>query len=206
MPDLSELISHWGYAAIFVVVVSGNLGIPVPEEAILVVAGYLVWEGQLQLPIVFVVGIVSAVVGDNLGYWVGKHYGRRAIERYGQRFYITPERVDSAQRFVIRYGPIGVLIARFVPGLRFMAGPLAGTAGMPFPHFLVSNILGAAIYVPLVVAVGYAIGLGLGDYIVQFELVGGKVEHIVFVAVLVSAVVLLGWRVLRTRRSSSRPE
>ncbi len=206
MPDLSELIGHWGYVTIFMVVVSGNLGIPVPEEAILVLAGYLVWKGQLRLPIVLAVGIVSAMTGDNLGYWAGQHYGKPAIERYGCWLFVTPKRIESMQRFVSRYGPLGVFVSRFLPGLRFMAGPLAGTAGMPFRYFIVSNIIGAATYVPLAVAVGYAIGLGAGDYVVQFEHVVGKVEHIVLIAIFVCAVVILGRRVLRARRTSSRPE
>jgi len=76
MPDLRPLIEHWGYVAIFVFVILGNLGIPVPEESILVMAGYLVWQGELRLPLVLLVGIFSAISGDNLGYWIGRRYGQ----------------------------------------------------------------------------------------------------------------------------------
>src|SRR4029450_7697160 len=70
MSDLPALIGHWGYIAIFVTVVLGNIGLPVPEETVLAVAGYLVWRGELNLIAVLIVGIVSAVAGDNLGYWL----------------------------------------------------------------------------------------------------------------------------------------
>ncbi len=68
MPDLGELINHWGYFAIVLVVVLGNVGLPVPEESILVLAGYLAWRGELKLPLVIAVGIISAVMGDNIGH------------------------------------------------------------------------------------------------------------------------------------------
>ena len=93
MPDLSALLAHWGYAALFLVVVLGNLGLPVPEESILALAGYAVWRGTLSLPVVLAVGIASAVVGDNLGYWIGRRYGRTVLERYGRWTSVTPERL-----------------------------------------------------------------------------------------------------------------
>ncbi len=199
MPNLSELIGHWGYLAIFVSVLLGNLGIPVPEEAILLLAGYLVWAGKLWLPAVLALGIVSAAAGDNLGYWIGRHYGRIAIERHVRWIFLTPQRLLSMQRFVSKYGAFGVFIARFLPGLRFMAGPLAGIALMPFTRFFISNVLGGAVYVPVAVALGYAIGYGLGSYVDRFERVMGKVEHVVLIAVGICAMVILGWRVLRAR-------
>jgi len=82
MPDLTQLLGHWGYVALFVVVVLGNVGVPLPEETVLALAGYLVWRGDMRLPVVLVVGVVSAVAGDNLGYWVGRRFGRNALPRF----------------------------------------------------------------------------------------------------------------------------
>src|SRR5260370_39077296 len=75
MSDLGQLIAYWGSPAIFVVVVLGNVGLPVPEETTLIVAGYLVWQGYFRLSIVLAVGVISAVAGDNIGYWQGRRYG-----------------------------------------------------------------------------------------------------------------------------------
>src|SRR2546426_12577604 len=82
MPDINQLITDWGYAGIFLVVILGNIGLPVPEETVLAVAGYLVWSGRLQLVPVLIVALVSAVAGDNFGYWLGRHYGRAAVGRH----------------------------------------------------------------------------------------------------------------------------
>jgi membrane protein DedA with SNARE-associated domain len=202
MPDLTPLISHWGYLAIFLFVLLGNLGLPVPEESILVLAGYLTWQGDLRLSLVIVVGILSAVVGDNLGFWIGRRYGQEAIERFGQRVLLTPARIEATRRFVTRYGPFGVFAARFIPGLRFMAGPLAGSAGLRPPVFMTANALGAAAYVPAMVAAGYAVGYGLGDYVKRFERAVGRIEHVVLVAAILVTVAFAGRRMLRARRAS----
>ncbi len=201
MSDLSHLITHWGYLAIFLVVVLGNLGLPVPEESILGLAGYLVHQGDLRLSLVLGVGIISATLGDNVGYWLGRRYGQEAIRRYGHRVLVTPQRLESARRFVTRYGPFGVFAARFMAGLRFLAGPLAGSTGLrPLP-FLVANALGAMVYVPTVVGAGYAVGYGLGGYLARVQNVLGKVEHVVLILAIIGTVAFLGWRALRARHT-----
>ena len=205
MPDLGHLLDHWGYLAVFLVVILGNVGLPVPEETILALAGYLVWRGQLRLVLVIAVGILSATVGDNLGYWFGRRYGRGAIERYGHRILLPPERMEKVWRFVSRHGPRAVFAARFLPCVRILAVPLAGAAGLRFPAFLMANALGAALYVPYAVGIGYAVGYGLGEYVERFRHVLGEVEHALLVGAAIAALAMFGWRALRAMRTPQRP-
>jgi membrane protein DedA with SNARE-associated domain len=197
MSDLPQLIGHWGYVAIFVVVVLGNVGLPVPEETILAVAGYLVWRGELNLVLVLVVGVVSAIAGDNLGYWLGRRYGRSALPRYARWVLGHPERLTSMEAFVERRGPSAVFVARFVPGIRFMAGPLAGGLGMRFLPFLVANVLGALVYVPVAVAGGYVVGYGLGEYVERLHRVAGQVEYLVLMVAILAGVGVISWRIIQ---------
>src|SRR5262245_13498659 len=152
---LDELVAHWGYLAIAVIVVLGNMGLPVPEETILALGGYLAWQGQLRLSVVVLVGIVSAVVGDNIGYWLGRRHGAKAIEHYAVKWLGRPDLVARTQRLVAQRGMLAVFVARFVPGLRFIAGPLAGATGLPLREFAIANVAGAAVYVPLATAAGW---------------------------------------------------
>jgi membrane protein DedA with SNARE-associated domain len=94
---------------------------------------------------------------------------------------------------------LGVLSARFVPGLRFLAGPVAGASGLGPVPFAVANILGAVLYVPYAVAIGYALGYGLGGWVERLRLVVGDVEKIGLgvAAVVVAAIV---WRRIRGAR------
>ncbi len=201
MPDPGHLIGHWGYVAIIVLVILGNMGVPLPEETVLLLAGYLVWQGELRLSIVLAVGILSAVVGDNIGYQMGRHYGQGAIERYGHWVLGDAKRLESMRSFVTRYGPMGVFVARFLPGIRFMAGPLAGATGLPPLRFFVANVCGAALYVPLSVALGYAVGYGLGDYVTRLERVVGELAHVVLMIAVLAALALMAWRAMRAARS-----
>lgn len=200
MLNPGELTSHWGYSAIFIFVLLGSAGVPAPEESILVVGGYLAWRGQLRLPLVIAVGILSASAGDNLGYWVARHYGRTALDRYGSRFFITSARLEAMRSFVLRWGAPAVFIARFVPGLRVWAGPIAGAAGMPFPSFVIANSLGAVVYVPLAVGAGYALGLGLGERLERLRGIVGELEYWAVGAALAAAAGLLLWRAAHARR------
>ena len=204
VPDVAELIGHWGYLAIFLFVILGNAGLPVPEETILALAGYLVWRGKLRLWLVLAVGILSAVAGDNLGYWIGRRYGQEAVERYGQWLLGTPERLLTMRRFVTRRGPLGVFAARFIPGLRFLAGPLAGAVGLQPLPFFVANVIGAGIYVPLVVGAGYAVGYGFGEYVERLRRTVGEVEHIVLGAAIAFAILLLARLWLQAVRANRR--
>ena len=128
MPDLTQLLGHWGYVALFVVVVLGNVGVPLPEETVLAVAGYLVWRGDMRLPVVLVVGVVSAVAGDNLGYWVGRRFGRNALPRYARWVLGHPERLSTMEDFIERRGPFAVFVARFIPGHPLHGRPARGRA------------------------------------------------------------------------------
>jgi len=189
------LLAQWGYVALFVLVILGNVGIPVPETCVLWVAGFLIWEHRFSLPIVLIVGIAAAVLGDNCGYWIGRRYGQPVVARYGQRVGLTSERIGKARRFLARYGAIGVFGARFVMGLRFIAGPLAGSGGLSPLPFFVANVLGAIIYVPLTVGEGYAAGYGLGDYLTRIRRGIASIEQILISGALLGLLLFLGWRI-----------
>jgi membrane protein DedA with SNARE-associated domain len=203
--DLHQFVGHWGYPAIFVVVVLGNVGLPVPEETILALAGYLVWRGKLRLSLVLAVGIVSAVVGDNIGYWLGRRYGQTALPRYARWVLGHPERLEGMKAFVARRGPLAVFVARFVPGIRFTAGPLAGALGLPLGSFLVANVAGAVLYVPVVVGAGYAVGYGFGAYVERFRYLVGEVERIVLLLVLAGLLVVVLVRIAQAVRERQQP-
>jgi membrane protein DedA with SNARE-associated domain len=194
MPDLTQFIGAWGYAAIFLIVVLGNVGLPVPEESVLTVGGYLAWQGHLRFPVVVLVAVVSAITGDNIGYWLGRRYGQRVLRRL---MAAAPARAERARAFILRHGAMAVFAARFVTGLRFMAGPVAGSAGLSPGYFFIANALGAVAYAPIVVGAGYAIGYGLGDVIERLRRAAGDAERVVLVVLALGAIV--AWAVLARR-------
>lgn len=205
MSGLALLTEHWGYGAIFAVVVLGNLGLPVPEEAILTLAGYLVWRGDLRLWLVLIVGVVSASVGDNLGYWLGRSLGAGGLRRYRTRLWLSPATLEASRRFVLKHGALAIFVARFLPGLRFAAGPVAGIAGIPAHVFFLANALGACLYVPVIVGIGYSIGRGAGHGLERARATVMSVERGVLAAAILLTVCALLIRVMRQRRNQARP-
>jgi membrane protein DedA with SNARE-associated domain len=194
MPDLQPFLEQWRYAAIFLAVILGNMGLPVPEETALALAGYLAARGVMRLPAALATGVISAVIGDNLGYWVGRRYGRVAIERYERGLFVSPERLPRVADIMARYGALAVFVARFVAGLRFLAGPLAGAMGMPPLRFTLANALGAVLYVPYATGIGYAVGYGAGDLIQRLV---GRAEPVAIVGIVVLTLAFVARRLLR---------
>ncbi len=156
--QVTDWLATWDYIGVFALVFAGNFGIPVPEETVLLAAGFLAGQDALDLGTLYAVGIASAVTGDCCGFAFGRTGGQRLIERLGARFHFIRERYQRLQDFFEAHGSKAVFMARFVAGARFMAGPVAGAAGMPFLRFLAWNVLGAVVWCSLVITVGYLLG------------------------------------------------
>lgn len=156
--DVSGWIGSWGYLGIFVFVFLGNLGFPVPEETVLIIAGFMAGQHELDLSAVYAIGIASAVTGDCFGFAFGRMGGQRLFERLASRFQFIRTRYERLRKFFILHGNKAVFMARFVAGARFLAGPMAGAAGMPFVRFLGWNVFGAIVWCPLITSIGYLLG------------------------------------------------
>lgn len=156
---LRGAIVHYGYWAIAVALLIENAGIPVPGETVLLLASFLAFsEHELQLSWIILVGTVAATLGDNLGYAIGFRGGRPLLERYREWLRLRPASLERGDRLFARYGAVTVFFARFVFGLRIVAGPLAGVLRMPWKKFLMFNFLGALLWVTMIASVGYLFG------------------------------------------------
>ena len=189
---IAELLATWGYLGIFIAVFVGNLGVPVPEETVMLAAGFLAGRSLLDLRIVYVAVVVSAVTGDCCGYVIGRTGGQRVLIRLASAFPFMRTRYDRLQLFFQTHGSKAVFMARFITGARFMAGPMAGACGMPFFQFLGWNVLGAIVWCSLIVTVGYLVG----DELYRAMTMAHQVSRWIGVAAFVLVVLLFvfWWR------------
>ena len=158
MPEwLADLFARYGYAVVFVGVFLENTGLPVPGETALLAGAAMAHFGRLSLPWVVVTAVGGAVLGDNLGFFVGRRYGRALVERFGSRLGLTRARLRQFDRFFERHGGRTVFIARFVTGLRVFGAILAGGSGLPWRKFLFYNASGAVAWSCAVATVGYVL-------------------------------------------------
>jgi membrane-associated protein len=155
---LREYLAHYGYWAVAAALLLENTGVPVPGETMLMLASFLAYsEHRLRLPYIILVGVCAATIGDNLGFLLGHYGGKPLLERYRKvpRVYRT---IARGEGLIQRYGSFAIFIARFIAGMRIIAGPLAGVLRMPWRKFAVFNFLGAAVWVTVISSVGYFFG------------------------------------------------
>src|SRR6516164_4761667 len=124
---LRGYLVHYGYWTVFVALLLENTGLPVPGETVLLIASFLAYsEHELSLPYLILVGILAATLGDNLGFALGLYDGRKLLDRYRRTFRISTQAMERSELFFDRFGSFAAFFARFVFGLRVIAGPLAG--------------------------------------------------------------------------------
>src|SRR5215212_646160 len=161
MPTVDQmlsLIAQYGYLLVFFAVMLESVGIPLPGETILLAAGVMVQQGHLNLGDAIIIGILGAVIGDQIGYWVGRERGHPFVLRWGRYVLVTPEHLAGAERFFAHHGGKAVFVARFVAGLRVFGALVAGISRMHWRTFFFYNALGGALWATAAVMVGYLLG------------------------------------------------
>lgn len=189
----SRFFVHYGYWVIFFGVMLENAGLPMPGETILLFGGFLAHQRAVHIDWVIAVAAAGATVGDNLGYLAGHYGGTRLVRRIRGRPLFSEERFDRAERAVLKYGSWAVFVARFITGLRIVAGPLAGAFRMAYLRFLLANFAGAVVWASVIGVAGYTLGSNW-DRLVRFA---KDLDWVILSIILLVALVL----VYRSRRA-----
>jgi len=158
LATLAPLLDHWGYAAVGFLLFVEDFGVPTPGETVLIAASVYAGAGRLNIVAVGLIGLAAAVLGDNLGYGIGRFGGRNLALRFGRYVFLTEARLAKTEAFFTRHGGKIVTVARFIEGLRQANGIIAGITGMPWLRFLAFNALGAALWVGTWTCLGYLAG------------------------------------------------
>jgi len=179
---------HHGYLTVAVALLLENSGLPVPGETVLLFAAFLAYhERALHLGWIIVVATAVSTLGGNLGYAIGQFGGRPLLERWKHLFHISQDHLERGERLFGRFGPITIFFARFIFGMRVIAGPLAGVLRMPWKKFSLFNFLGAASWVTIISVAGYLFGQHWHRLMRLMRSL-----NLVLLAVL-AVVALLGW-------------
>jgi membrane protein DedA with SNARE-associated domain len=205
---VAPILDRWGYLAVAGVIGVESFGVPAPGQTIMIAAAIYSSWGRLDIFAVAAIAFVAAVLGDNVGYWIGVRGGRRAAHRFGKYIFLTPERLDRAERFFARRGNRVVVVARFIDGLRQLNGVIAGITAMPWRAFLIYNAIGAALWVGWWTTVSYLLGTHLVEIIEHAHRY--KFWAIAIATIVLGTYIWLHLRHLRRRRgrlaAASAPE
>ncbi|HMH48526.1 MAG TPA: DedA family protein [Solirubrobacteraceae bacterium] len=195
--NVDHLVQVAGYPLLFLLVMGESSGVPIPGETALITAAVLASRGKLSIELVIVLAAAGAIVGDNIGYLIGRKGGRWLLERPGRFHRQRLEVLRTGEPFFERHGSKAVYFGRFLLGLRVWASWLAGATRMHWRSFVLWNALGGISWAVAIGLIAYFLGNSAGNAIETFGIYG-------LVAALVAvASALFMHRRTRRRRSSS---
>ena len=176
---IAHLLATYGFLAIGVIIALESVGLPLPGESVLVFAALYAAHNEHSIMAVVASAAVGAILGDNVGYWIGREFGYRLLRRYGSRVGLSPTKIKLGQYLFLRHGSTVVFFGRFVAVLRVLAAVLAGINRMDWRRFLIANAAGAILW---------ASAIGFGTYFF-----GRAVMHVTRpVGIALGAVALAG--------------
>jgi membrane protein DedA with SNARE-associated domain len=194
--DYTELISTYGYAGLFGLLMLGVVGLPVPDEALLTFTGYLCFKGELQISAAIGTAWLGTSCGITMSYVLGRIIGVRAIGRVAGVLHASTEDLDRVHRWLQRRGAYMLPAAYFMPGIRHLAALFTGVSGSSFTQFAVFAYTGALLWCSTFIGVGYVLGSEWSRFSRLIHSGVFVLSLAVIVAIMVSALVM------RQRRAS----
>jgi membrane protein DedA with SNARE-associated domain len=155
---LVEIVDQLGYVGIFIMTLIESTFVPIPAEVTMIPAGYLVQQGHMNFWGVFAASVAGTVIGAYINYWIAKHYGRRLFTKYGKFFMLTPKKLKKLEGFYKQHGSLSTFLGRLLPGIRHYISFPAGLAKMNLGKFFFYTSLGGAIWMAVLLFIGYKIG------------------------------------------------
>jgi membrane protein DedA with SNARE-associated domain len=158
LEQLLGWIAQYGYGSIFVLLTLGIVGLPIPDETLLTLTGYLIFRGTLSPVPSYLASCLGTMCGITLSYGIGKSGGVRLLRRFGRFLHLPPDRIARANRWFHQRGKWSLTTGYFVPGFRHVIAIIAGSSGVRLPHFALFAYSGAAVWAAVFLYAGYALG------------------------------------------------
>ncbi|MGH9559273.1 MAG: DedA family protein [Bryobacteraceae bacterium] len=181
MDAVFQWIANYGYAAIFLLLTLGVVGLPIPDETLLVFCGYLIFKGRLHPIWAGLTALAGSWCGITLSYTIGRTLGVGAVHRYGKYLHITQERLDLVHRWFDRIGHWALFGGYFIAGVRHFTALVAGISKLRFPAFIAYAWPGGLLWVTSFLTLGYYLGE-------NWKTIGDIVErYIVYISIAIAA-------------------
>ncbi len=178
IPFIINVISAGGYAALLLFTFLDSTVLPVPNEAVMPFAGYLIFDGRFTFVAVILVSIVGAVLGSLTSYAIGYYGAETFVARFGKYVRMTMTDVQKTQAFFSKYGDRTILISRFIPVVRQFASIPAGAGKMHIGKFILYTAVGSALWNCLMLYLGYQFGMN-SDVLKEFSKYSGMAEKVI---------------------------
>ncbi len=189
-------IAHYGYVGIFGLLMLGIVGLPIPDETLLLFTGYLIFKHELEPLPAFASGFLGSICGISVSYAVGRTLGQYLATRIGHLLHIAPDKLDHVRAWYERHGKYGLVISYFIPGIRHLAAYVAGSSKLPLPVFAPFAYLGGFLWSSSFITIGYL----LGD---EWQQMSMPIHRYLVIGAVMAGVALVGtivyWQHRNTR-------
>ena len=190
MENLQFWISHYGYMGIFSLLMLGIIGLPVPDETLLTLSGYLVFHGELKLIPTFLAAYMGSIAGISISYALGSTFGHHILLKYGHYIHITEARMEKARLWFQKIGRWSLVIGYFIPGVRHIVAILAGTSELEMWEFALFAYSGGLIWTVSFLSIGYFFGK-------HSRVVLRSINHNIITICIVAGIFLLLFYIFR---------
>ncbi len=151
-------VTHYGSVSLFFLMMLGIIGLPVPDETLLVFSGYLIYKGTLNPVFTFSMALAGSATGITASYFLGRIYGLKLVHKYGRYFHLTEERFAKIHAWFERAGRWSLFLGYYVAGVRHFTAMVAGASDLEYPVFALFAYSGACTWVLAFLSLGYFVG------------------------------------------------
>lgn len=159
MNEAMWALTHYGYLALFVLLSLGIIGMPIPDETLMVLAGSMTANGPFHFAQTFMVCIIGSMIGMLVSYTIGSKVGKPILDRYGKWIKLTPARVAVVERWFAKYGSMSIVLGYFVPGIRHLTSYFAGVTRLNMMVYLLAAGVGNILWVGTFLTLGHLLGV-----------------------------------------------
>ncbi|SDY68132.1 DedA family protein [Thermoactinomyces sp. DSM 45892] len=197
--QLADLLQHYGYIGIFLFLVLGIVGLPLPDEIMMTFLGYLTTTGKLNLSLTFLSALAGSASGITISYILGSRFGYPFLKKYGPRIFITRRRLIFAQLMFRKYGNWLLFVGYFIPGVRHVTAYLAGISGMRFTRFALFAYTGAIVWCTTFIGMGHILGK---NWEAAFNYLHKYSQEALFIVIPIALIWLI-WYLYRVNQRKS---
>jgi membrane protein DedA with SNARE-associated domain len=188
-------IAHYGYVGLFGLLMLGIVGLPIPDETLLLFTGYLIFKHEFAPLPAFAAGFLGSICGISVSYAIGRALGVYVAARVGHLFHLEPDQLDHVRAWYERHGKYGLVLSYFIPGIRHLAAYIAGSSNLPLPVFAPFAYLGGFLWSSSFISIGYL----LGD---EWRQTSAAIHRYLVIGAVIAGVVLAGAFVYWRRRAA----
>lgn len=193
MDAVFDWIVKYGYGAIFILLVLGVVGLPIPDETLLVFSGYLISTGRMKPVWALLSAVAGSWCGISLSYWIGRTLGLGVVHKFGKYLHITEEHLAKVQRWFDRIGHWALFVGYYIAGVRHFTAIVAGISKLPFPTFMTFAWTGGALWVSLFLTLGYFLGE-------NWKKMGELIHHYLLYISIAALVIVGAYYLIKRKR------